>query len=229
MRVLVIEDEKSIVEAVALAFEFRWPGAEVVSAATGKAGVELVKKTAPDVVILDLNLPDFSGFEVLKKVRTFSNVPVIILTVRSEDEDVVKGLESGADDYIVKPFNYLNLLARVKSVLRRTEAIPQTTGKKFEPVNARVKVDFLNQRVKVDNRRVQLTPIEYKLLALLARHKGEVVAYERITHEIWDKDFAGETRNIRLFVRRLRKKLGDNPPGMITNQRGSGYMLQPGS
>ncbi len=228
MKVLIIEDDKSIIDAVSIAFEFRWPGTSLVAATNGKTGIELARRESPDIVILDLNLPDISGFEVLKRIRASSNVPVVILTVRSDDEDVLKGLEAGADDYIVKPFNYLTLLARVKAVLRRTEAIP-FVGRRYNPVNARLKVDFVNQKVRVDNRLVKLTPVEYRLLTLLVTNKGEIVPYSRIMHEIWGKDYSGETKNIRIFACRLRKKLGDIPPSMITNKRGSGYTFQAGA
>lgn len=225
MKVLVIEDEKIIIDAINIAFEFRWPEAEVISSITGKKGVSLVRKESPDIVILDLNLPDISGFEVLKEIRGLSTVPVIILTVRSDDEDMLKGLETGADDYIVKPFNYMTLLARVRAVLRRTETIP-FTGKHNNVVNARIKIDFVNQKVKVDNRLVKLTPVEYKLLALLIKNKDNVVPYDKIMDEVWGKDYSGETENIRICVRRLRKKLQDNPPNIIINQRGQGYVLK---
>lgn len=225
MKVLVIEDDKSIIDAVSVAFEFRWPGVSLVAATNGKMGIELVRRESPDIVILDLNLPDINGFEVLKRIRASSNVPVVILTVRSDDEDVLKGLETGADDYIIKPFNYLTLLARVKAVLRRTEAIP-FASRRYNPVNARLKVDFVNQKVRVDNRLVRLTPIEYRLLTLLVRNKGEIIPYSRIMHEVWGKDYSGETKNIRIFVRRLRKKLGDVPPSMIINKRSSGYTFE---
>lgn len=124
MKALIIEDERKIIDAIKVAFEFRWPDAELVDSTTGKKGIELVRTEAPDIVILDLNLPDISGYEVLKALRQFTSVPVIILTVRSDDEDMLKGLEYGADDYITKPFNYMNLLARIRAVLRRTETIP---------------------------------------------------------------------------------------------------------
>ncbi len=107
MKTLIIEDEKSIIDAIKVAFQFRWPGAKSIASTTGKKGIDLVRKESPDIVILDLNLPDISGFDVLKKIREFSTVPVIILTVRSDDEDMLKGLESGADDYVIKPFNYI--------------------------------------------------------------------------------------------------------------------------
>ena len=178
----------------------------------------------PDIVILDINLPDMSGFNVLKGVREFSSVPVIILTVRSDDADVLTGLEAGADDYIIKPFNYLTLLARVKAVLRRTENMPP--GNKDTSVSPRLKIDFVNQKVTVDNRPVRLTPVEYRLLVLLVKNKDEVVPYHRIMGEMWGKAFRGETENIRIYVRRLRKKLQDSPPDMILNKHGSGYIFK---
>jgi two-component system KDP operon response regulator KdpE len=225
MKVLIIEDEKSIIDAINVAFEFRWPDAQLIASITGKKGVLLVRKESPDIVILDLNLPDVSGFDVLKEIREFSTVPVIILTVRSDDEDMLKGLEAGADDYIIKPFNYMTLLARVRAVLRRTEAIP-FVGKHDNAVNARIKIDFVNQKVKVDNRLIKLTPVEYKLLALLIKNRNQIVPYNKITDEVWGKEYAGQTENIRICVRRLRKKLQDSPPNMIINKRSSGYMLK---
>jgi two-component system KDP operon response regulator KdpE len=225
MKVLIIEDENSIIDAINVAFEFRWPEAELISSITGKKGVILAKKESPDIVILDLNLPDISGFEVLKQIREFSTVPVIILTVRSDDADMLKGLETGADDYIIKPFNYMTLLARVRAVLRRAEALP-FIGKHDNTVNARLVIDFVNQKVKVDNRLVKLTPYEYKLLALLVKNRDQVVPYSRVMDEVWGKGYSGDTENIRICVRRLRKKLQDNPPNIIVNKRAHGYMLK---
>jgi len=224
MKVLIVEDDKGIIDAINVAFEFRWPDAQVISSITGKQGVFLVKSESPDIIILDLNLPDISGFEVLKQIRETSSVPIIILTVRSDDEDMLKGLEGGADDYIIKPFNYMTLLARVKAVLRRTESIP-FTGKHDNVVNARLKIDFVNQKVRVDNRPVKLTPVEYRLLAVLAKNRDKMVPYHTITEEVWGKGYSGDTENIRICVRRLRKKLHDSPPDMILNKRGLGYML----
>jgi len=225
MKALVIEDEKSIIDAVDVAFEFRWPDAKLIASTTGKRGINLVRKESPDIVILDLNLPDINGFDVLKEIRKFSMIPVIILTVRSDDEDMLKGLEGGADDYIIKPFNYMTLLARIKAVLRRTEAIP-FTGKHNNVVNARLKIDFVNQKVKVDNRLIKLTPVEYRLMALLIKNKDKVVPYDRIMDEVWGKGYSGKTESIRICIRRLRKKLQDSPPNMIINKRSQGYMLK---
>lgn len=225
MKALIIEDEKSIIDAINVAFEFRWPDAKLIASTTGKKGINLIRTESPDIIILDLNLPDISGFDVLKEIREFSTVPVIILTVRSDDEDMLKGLEAGADDYIIKPFNYMTLLARVRAVLRRTEVIP-FVGNHSNAVNARLKIDFVNQKVKADNRLVKLTPVEYHLLALLVKNKDRVVAYDRIMDEVWGKGYSGKTENIRICIRRLRKKLRDSPPNMIINKRGLGYMLK---
>jgi two-component system KDP operon response regulator KdpE len=225
MKVIVIEDEKSIIDAVNIAFEFRWPGVNLVAAVTGKDSIKLVKKESPDVVILDINLPDLSGFEVLKEIREFSSVPVIILTVRSDDEDMLRGLESGADDYIVKPFNYLTLLARVKTVLRRSERTPFESNRSTS-VSPRLKIDFVNQKVRLDNQPVKLTPVEYRLLVMLIKNKDKVVSYQRIMEEIWEKDECKDTENIRIYIRRLRKKLQDNPPNLVLNKHGSGYMFK---
>ncbi|MFC1947415.1 response regulator transcription factor [Chloroflexota bacterium] len=224
MKVVVIEDEKSIIDAINVAFEFRWPEAQVIASTTGKKGIDLAKKESPDIIILDINLPDIDGFNVLKEIRTFSTVPVIILTVRSDDEDMLKGLEAGADDYIIKPFNYLTLLARIKAVLRRTEITP-FMGAHNNKVNARLTIDFVNQKVKVDNRLVKLTPSEYRLLALLVKNKDQTVSYNRIMEEVWGKDFSGNTENIRIYIRRIRKRLQDIPPNMIINKHGHGYMF----
>ncbi len=225
MKVVVVEDEKSIIDAINVAFEFRWPEARLLSAMTGKEGISLVRKEHADIVILDINLPDISGFSVLKEIREFSSVPVIILTFRSDDADVLRVLEAGADDYITKPFNYLTLLARVKAVLRRTEKVP-LKNERNTLISPRLKIDFVNQRVEVDNRLVKLTPVEYRLLVILVKNKDRVVPNKRIMEEIWEKNFQGETENIRIYVQRLRRKLQDNPPNLILNKHGSGYTFK---
>lgn len=225
MKVIIIEDEKNIIEAIKLAFEFRWPDVIVISATSGKEGVKLVQQELPDVAILDINLPDISGFEVLKQIREFSSIPVIIVTVRSEDEDVLRGLESGADDYITKPFNYLTLLSRVKAVLRRSEKnaikVNQMTA-----ISPHLKIDFVDQKVRVDDQAIKLTPVEYRLLILLVKNKDKVLSYRQIMDEIWGQETNEDTKNLRTYVLRLRKKLQDIPPHMLLNQRGSGYVFK---
>jgi len=225
MKVAIIEDDRSIINAVNVAFEFRWPDVQVVFATSGQAGVELIRQEIPDVLILDINLPDISGFEVLKQVRLFSSLPVIILTVRADDNDVLRGLEAGADDYITKPFNYMTLLARVKAVLRRSDRL-EIQSDRHTSINDRLNIDFINQKVRIDNQPVKLTPVEYQFLLLLVKHKNQLVTNKEIMSEIWNKPDFEDTDNIRIYVRRLRKKLGDIPPHMILNQHGSGYMLK---
>jgi len=225
MKLAIIEDDKGIINAIKVAFEFRWPDAEVVTAEMGKEGVALVKRESPDVVLLDINLPDISGFEVLEGIRGFSAVPVIMLTVRADDTDVLRGLEAGADDYIIKPFNYLTLLARVKAVLRRSDKIPLKSSQNIA-MSSHLNIDFVNQKVRVDNHLVKLTPVEYQLLVLLVKNKDTVVPYQQIMEEIWGKTMWHDTENLRIYVRRLRKKLNDVPPHMILNQRGSGYVFK---
>jgi DNA-binding response OmpR family regulator len=225
MKLAIIEDDKSIINAIEVAFEFRWPDVEVVTAETGKEAVALVKKESPDVVLLDINLPDISGFEVLKGIRGFSSVPVIILTVRADDTDVLRGLETGADDYIIKPFNYLTLLARVKAVLRRSEKVPLKSSQNIA-MSSHLNIDFVNQKIRVDNQLVKLTPLEYQLLVLLVKNKDMVVPYQQIMEEIWGKTMWYDTENLRICIRRLRKKLNDVPPHMILNKHGSGYVFK---
>jgi DNA-binding response OmpR family regulator len=225
MKVLIIEDDKSIINAISVAFEFRWDDAIVISATNGTDGLNLLKNESPDVIILDINLPDVSGFDVLKKIRLDSAVPVIILTVRSDDLDVLKGLEAGADDYIIKPFNYLTLLARVRAVLRRLEKPPLKEERNII-IGNRLKIDFVNHKVRVDDRLVKLTPLEYQLLILLAKNKDTVVTFSKIMQEVWGKNNYKDTKNIRIYVQKLRKKLGDSPSKLILNQHGSGYMFK---
>jgi DNA-binding response OmpR family regulator len=225
MKVCIIEDDKSIINAISVAFEFRWQDVEVASATTGGEGITLVKKESPDVVILDINLPDLSGFEVLKKIREESAVPIIILTVRSDDADVLKGLEAGADDYVTKPFNYMTLLARVRAVLRRTDKTNIKSSQNIS-IGPRLKVDLVNQKVKIDSRLVKLTPFEYQMLVLLAKNKDKVVSYKKILKEVWGKGPEEDSECIRIYIRRLRKKLQDIPPALILNEHGSGYLLK---
>jgi len=225
MKIAIIEDDKSISNAIAVAFEFRWPETRVVASPNGKDGISLVRQEAPDAVILDINLPDMSGFDVLKAIRKFSDVPVIILTVRADDADVLRGLEAEADDYITKPFNYLTLLARVKAVLRRSEKAPLKLQKTIA-LSPRLNIDFVNQKVRVDNRLVKLTPVEYQLLILLVKNKDQAVSYQQIMEDVWGRTSWEDTENLRIYIRRLRRKLGDLPPTMILNVRGAGYIFK---
>jgi DNA-binding response OmpR family regulator len=156
MKIVIIEDAADIVEAVSLCFELRWPGSDILSSAEGKRGLELIERESPDIVILDLGLPDIDGFEVLKDIRRFSNVPVVIFTARTAEADIVRGLELGADDYITKPFSHIELLARVQS-------IPKSGASGYFSAGD-LHIDFDGREVRLAGRTVQLTPTEYNML-----------------------------------------------------------------
>ena len=159
MKLLIIEDDEEIVEAISLAFQIRWPEAQIISTRYGKKGIEQVESEQPDIVILDLGLPDINGFDVLRKIRQFSKVPIIILTVRAEEADIIKGLEWGADDYIIKPFRQLELLARIKAQIRRKG---QSEGEKF--ISGPLQLDSATGQLYHRNREINLTVTETRIL-----------------------------------------------------------------
>ncbi len=225
-KILIIEDDADIRELIR--YNLAREGYQVTEAADGKAGLEAACSGRFGLILLDLMLPGLNGLEICKALKGDSgtgDMPIIMVTAKGEEADIVIGLELGADDYVVKPFNYLTLLARIKAVLRRTEKTPLKM-KNDAMISPRLKIDFVNQKVKVDDRLVTLTPLEYRLLVLLVKNKDRAVSYKRITEEIWDKSYWGDTENIRIYVRRLRKKLKDAPPRMILTKRGAGYMFK---
>ena len=189
MKVVVIDDSPEIIEVVSLCFQLRWSNAELSSAPTGSEGLELVESKSPDIVILDIGLPDMEGFEVLKEIRRFSQVPVIMLTVRAEDTDVARGLEMGADDYITKPFSHIELVARVQAVLRRSQGAAVSSGER--PFNSgKLFIDFTGNEVKVDGNSVKLTSTELKLLYLLVRNEGRLVTHEGLLSKVWGETYS---------------------------------------
>ena len=165
MKVVAVDDSPEIIEVVSLCFQLRWSGANVLSASTGAKGLELIEAESPDIVILDIGLPDMDGFQVLRELRRFSQVPVIMLTVRGEDTDVARGLELGADDYITKPFSHIELVARVQAVMRRVQGL-SVTSEEQPFVSGTLSVDFAGNEVKLDGKPVRLTSTESKLLHL---------------------------------------------------------------
>jgi two-component system, OmpR family, KDP operon response regulator KdpE len=182
------------------------------------------------MVLLDVGLPDISGFEVLRRIRDFSDVPVIILTARDDALDKVRGLELGADDYITKPFNHLELLARVRAVLRRLDMpAPASRAPSFRA--GELEVDFAAQEVRLRGDRIALTPTEYKLLYHLVRNAGRVLQHGTLLAKVWGREYVDEVDYVRVYIRRLRDKLGDDPdrPRFIRTERGLGYrFLAPG-
>ncbi|OGO37198.1 MAG: DNA-binding response regulator [Chloroflexi bacterium RBG_16_57_8] len=222
MKVLIIEDDKEIVDAITLAFQIRWPEAKVVSTRLGRKGVELVETEDPDIVILDLGLPDISGFEVLSQIRLFSRVPIIILTVRSEEADVVKGLEWGADDYILKPFRQLELLARVKALIRRQSPADEETV-----ASGPLRLEVTSGQVHLDGKEISLTITESRILAHLMRNAGHIVTHSSLAESVWGNDYPGAADSLKVHIRRLREKIEANPsqPRFILTKAGVGYFL----
>ncbi|MGE3855321.1 MAG: response regulator transcription factor [Dehalococcoidia bacterium] len=224
MRVLVIDDEPDIAEIVRLTFGLRWPEAEVVTASTGEQGVDLVEREAPDLVLLDIGLPDIDGFEVCERVRHFSDVPIVMLSARHEEVDKVRGLELGADDYVTKPFSHIELLARVRAVLRRSESQePTREGPPFDA--APLFIDYASRQVRVNGEEVKLTPIEYGLLYHLTRNENRVLTFRTLLAKVWGREYMDETDYLKVHIQHLRRKLGDDPQNepMIANERGVGY------
>ncbi len=222
MKILIVEDDKQIVEAISLALEIRWPEVQVVATHLGEKGVEMVETEKPDVVILDLGLPDISGFDVLKQIRLFSKVPILILTVRVEEADIVKGLEWGADDYTTKPFRQLELLARIKALLRRSSAgaeMPITVGNmSFDPTNV---------RLSRGHQTIELTRTEGIILHQLMQNAGRVVSHSQLAEALWGEDYPEAADSLKTYIRRLREKLEDDAsePKLILNKPGIGYLI----
>ncbi len=221
MKALIIEDNMDVQEAISLCFQLRWPNVDIISAITGNAGVDFAKSDSFDVVILDINLPDISGFKVLERIRSFSNVPVLIVTIRGEEDDQARGLEMGADDYIQKPFRPRDLVARVNSVLRRTQSSQDFTT---EPsvVRGKLTLNLVNDEAYFGEQALKLTPNECKILYILMTNEGETLNIDRLVEGLGGKD-KNNAELARTYIRRIRDKLKDKPPQIILNQRGGGY------
>ena len=224
MKILVIDDEPDVIESVRLGFTLQWREVDVLGAASGEAGLDAIERDVPDIVLLDVGLPDIDGFEVLRQIRDFSDVPVVMLTARDDSMDKVKGLELGADDYVTKPFNHLELMARVKAVMRRLEMpAPASRAPSFRA--GELEVDFARQEARLRGERLELTPTEYRLLYHLVRNAGHILQHGTLLAKVWGRDYIDEVDYIRVYVRRLRDKLGDDPdkPRYIRTERGLGY------
>jgi two-component system response regulator VicR len=231
MKVLVIEDDPGIIEVVSLCFQLRWSGTSVISAESGSQGLELVETESPDVVILDIGLPDMDGYSVLKEVRRFSDVPVLMLTVRGEDTDVAKGLEMGADDYITKPFSHIELIARVQAVLRRSQGLAVTDEER--PFSSgKLSVDFSRNEVLLDGEPIKLTSTERKLLYHLIRNEGRILSHESLLTKVWGDTYVDARDLLRVHIQHLRQKIEDNTesPNIIVTEHGIGYkFIRPAS
>lgn len=229
MKLLLVDDDAEIRSSVRLGLELQWRDVEILEAAEGETALDLVETERPDLVLLDVGLPDIDGYEVLRRIRAFSSVPVVMLTARDEPIDTVRGLEAGADDYVGKPFDHLELMARVRAVLRRTDLkAPITRSAPYR--RGELRIDPEAREARVGSRRVRLTATEWRVLELLVANAGWIVPHERMVARIWGRDEDARADALRVFIRRLRRKLGDDAtsPRYIETVRGVGYRLLAG-
>jgi len=196
----------------------------VISADNGQKGIELVENESPDVVILDIGLPDMDGYQVLREIRRFADVPILMLTVRGEDTDVAKGLELGADDYITKPFSHIELIARVQAVLRRAQGLA-ITDEERPFTSGKLSVDFNRNEVLIDGEPVKLTSTERKLLYYLIRNEGRILSHESLLTKVWGDNYVDARDLLRVHIQHLRQKLEDSTesPNIIVTEHGIGY------
>jgi len=221
-RILVVDDEERMVRFIRLNLEH--DGFQVSEAFNGKQAVQRLRDVNPDLILLDVMMPDLDGFEVLEMVREISNVPVIMLTAKGEEDDRVRGLEKGADDYVTKPFSPRELVSRVRAVLRRTEGATGSMHGLIE-VDERLKIDFDRREVWLEGKIVKLRPTEYRLLFHLVQNAGWVVSHDQLLAKVWGYEYRDEPHYVRLYINYLRQKLEKDAanPKYILTERGVGY------
>jgi two-component system KDP operon response regulator KdpE len=221
-RILVVDDEERIVRFIRLNLE--QDGFQVEEAFNGKDALDKLRQTLPDLILLDVMLPDIEGFDVLAMIRENHEVPIIMLTAKTEEDDRVRGLELGADDYVTKPFSPRELVSRVRAVLRRTDSQRANISTAIE-VDERLKLDFDRREVWVAGELVKLRPTEYRLLYHLVQNAGWVVTHDQILAKVWGYEYRDEPHYVRLYINYLRQKLEEDPadPKYILTERGVGY------
>jgi DNA-binding response OmpR family regulator len=226
MKILIVDEEPDVVRLITMSFGMQQPNWEVVSAADAEEAFDALEREQPALVLLDVGLPDIDGFQILEHIRRYSDVPVIMLTVRDDELSKVRGLELGADDYITKPFSHLELLARVRAVLRRTQTLPLTHEETL--VFDDLVVDFARREVTKAGEPVRLTTTEYRLLYHLVRNAGQVLPHETLLARVWGREYTDEINYLKVYVSRLRAKLEDDPhhPQHILTEYGLGYWFR---
>ena len=221
-RVLVVDDEERMVRFIRMNLEH--DGFQVSEAFNGKQAIQRLRDIKPDLILLDVMMPDLDGFDVLEMIREISSVPVIMLTAKGEEDDRVRGLELGADDYVSKPFSPRELVSRVKAVLRRTEAASGSMHGLLE-IDDRLKIDFDRREIWLEGKLVKLRPTEYRLLYHLVQNAGWVVSHDQLLQKVWGYEYRDEPHYVRLYINYLRQKLEKEPasPRYILTERGVGY------
>lgn len=225
LNILVVEDDapvRNLITTTLKAHDYNY-----LTAPNGASAVMEASSHNPDVMLLDLGLPDIDGLEIIKKIRTWSNMPIIVISARSEDSDKIEALDAGADDYLTKPFSVEELLARIRVTQRRLSAAQSDTVGTAVFENGRLRVDYAAGCVYIGDEEQHLTPIEYKLLTLLAQNVGKVLTHTYITQKIWGSSWENEIASLRVFMATLRKKLeaGPNSPQYIQTHIGVGYRM----
>ncbi len=220
--IVVIDDESQIRKILSITLEAE--GFKVVDSSKGKDGIISIANNHPQLVVLDLGLPDEDGFTVLKEIRTWSNVPIIILSVRNSEDDIVKALELGADDYVTKPFNTSELIARIRANIRRT----QQPDNQSVVVNGKIKIDISKRLIFKNNRELKVTNTEYLLLFLFFRNIDKVLTHNFLLKEIWGPVHSEDSQYLRVFIGQIRKKIEDDParPEYIITDSGVGYRMK---
>lgn len=226
MKILIVDEEPDVVRLISVSFGMQQSNWEIIAASDGEEGLAMLERERPALVLLDVGLPDMNGFQVLEQIRLFSDVPVIMLTVHDDELSKVRGLELGADDYITKPFSHLELLARVRAVLRRAQSLPLAHEKPF--VSGDLTVDFVRREVTRHGEPVSLTATEYRLLYHLVRNAGQVLPHETLLARVWGREYTDEINYLKVYVSRLRAKLEDDPrnPQHILTEHGIGYWFR---
>lgn len=219
--VLVVEDDKPIRNLITTTLKMN--DYRFITAVRGNEAIMLSASHKPDIIILDLGLPDIDGVEVIEHIRTWSDVPIIIVSARSEDRDKITALDKGADDYLTKPFSVDELLARLRVIQRRLMKSENISVTEF--VNGRLRIDYVSSCVHLDDEELHLTPIEYKLLCLLAKNVGKVLTHKYIIQSVWGTPADNSEASLRVFMATLRKKLSDGSQALIQTHIGIGYRM----
>lgn len=222
-RILVVDDEPRMIGFIRMNLELE--GHQVSEAHSGLEALEAVRTHLPDVVLLDVMMPDLDGFETLRMLREFSNIPVIMLTAKGEENDKVYGLELGADDYVTKPFGPRELSSRVKAVLRRADMPSTSPDQAILKIDDRFSIDFNRREVVVNGQHLKLRPTEYRLLYHLVENAGWTVPHDQLLAKVWGYEYRDEAHYVRLYVNYLREKIEEDPshPKYILTERGVGY------
>ena len=224
--VLIIEDEKSICDFISKILSTN--DYKVTSAPTGKEGLEVLTSLMPDIILLDLGLPDMDGLEIIRSTRKWSSIPIIVISARTQEKEKVLALDAGADDYITKPFGTEELLARIRTAIRHSNMIEADQVNSFRPYSAKgLVVDFEKRKVTVDGNEIHLTRVEYKIVSLLAKHSGKVITYSSLIDEVWGPYADDNNRILRVNMANIRRKLEKNPgePEYIFTELGIGYRM----